>query len=154
MTITNANSDLVLSLILPSRQETCRFHLNLQTATIGQLIDEIHREDAGVEQVQIYDQHGKLLSKTYSIYSLLQSPFTIQLNQQRAFLFDPIHRLQTKPSRSMDTKTSDGPTIEDTVATLYHALNIMKVYNAGYLALQKEANELVKQLEPLEKVCL
>lgn len=52
----------------------------------------------------------------------------------------------------VDTKMHDGPAMEDTVATLYHALNIMQVYNTRYLALQKEAAELRAQLEPLEKV--
>ena len=127
--------------------------MNLETATVGELIEGIHREDAGVEHVQIYDEHGKLFSKSYSIHSLLQTPFTIQLNQQRAFLFDPIHRLQMKTNRKIETKTIDGPTMEDTVATLYHALNIMKIYNARYLALQREATELTERLEPLEKVC-
>lgn len=140
-------------MILPSRQETCRFHLNLQTATVGQLIDEIKQEDAGIEHVHIYDTHGTLLSKSYSINSLLNSSFTIQLNQQKTFLFDAINKLQSKDSVIRQTKT-DKPSTEDTVAALYHALNIMKVYHSKYLELKTEANHLTTQLEPLEKVKL
>lgn len=149
-----ADSVLILSLSLPSRRETCRFHLNLQTATIGQLVEEIKTEDAGVEHVHIHDEHGHLLSKSYSINSLLSSPFTIQLNQKRAFLFDPIKNLQVKDTSSSSlrqTKT-DGPVVEDTVAALYHAFNIMKVYHNKYSELKHEANALSTQLEPLEKV--
>ncbi|CAF4900691.1 unnamed protein product, partial [Rotaria socialis] len=63
-TISYSDSALVLSLILPSRQETCRFHLNLHTTTVGQLIDEIQQEDAGIEHVQIFDKKGTLFSKS------------------------------------------------------------------------------------------
>jgi len=138
-------------LILPSRQETCRFHLNLQTATVGQLIEEIKQEDAGIEHVHIFDENGSLLSKSYSINSLMHSSFTIQLNQQKTFLFDAINKLQIKDSTLRHTKT-DGPATEDTVAALYHALNIMKIYHSKYLELKNEANQLTVQLEPLEKV--
>jgi hypothetical protein len=150
--LTYSDSVLVLSLVLPSRQETCRFHLNLQTATVGQLIDEIKQEDAGIEHVHIYDENGKLLSKSYSINSLLNSSFTIQLNQQKTFLFDAINKLQIKNSTIRSHKKLDGPSIEDTVAALYHALNIMKIYHLKYLELKNEANQLTIQLEPLEKV--
>jgi hypothetical protein len=138
-------------LVLPSRQETCRFHLNLQTATVGQLIDEIKQEDAGIEDIHIYDANGHILSKTYSINSLMNSSFTIQLNKQRTFLFDAVNKLQIKDGAIRHTKT-DGPSTEDTVAALYHALNIMKVYHSKYIELTNEANELTAQLEPLEKV--
>jgi len=150
--LTYDDSVLILSLVLPSRQETCRFHLNLQQATVGQLIDEIHGEDPGVQQVQIFDEHGNTLAKTFTIESLLKTPFTIQLNQQRTFLFDPIRNLQMKENSIIRSVKTDGPLIEDTVAALYHALNNMKVYHNQYMKLKQEANELSAQLEPLEKV--
>jgi hypothetical protein len=125
--------------------------LNLQTANIDQLINEIKLEDAGIEHVHIYDETGHLLSKSYSIKSLMTSPFTIQLNQQRTFLFDPLKTLQIKDSTFRQNK-SEGPSTEDTVAALYHALNVMRVYHHKYLELKTEANELTIQLEPLEKV--
>jgi hypothetical protein len=78
-------------------------------------------------------------------------PFTIQLNQQRTFLFDPIKNLQIKENIIRQNKI-DGPSTEDTVSALYHALNVMKAYHNKYLDLKKEANELATQLEPLEKV--
>ena len=149
--MTYTDSILVLSLTLPSRQEICRFHLNLQTATVGQLTDEIKHEDSGVEHVHIYDETGHLLAKSYSIMSLLNSPFTVQLNKQRTFLFDPIEKLQIKETLARQNKT-DGPSTEDTVAALYLALNVMKVYHNKYLELNKEASILSAQLEPLEKV--
>lgn len=152
-TLANSDSVLVLSLLLPSRQETCRFHLNLQSATVGKLIDEIKSEDAGVEHVHVYDANGSLLSQSYSINSLMNSSFTIQLNQQQTFLFDAINKLQIRESHASSTTTKlDGPSTQDTVAALYHALNIMKVYHSKYHELKTEANELTTQLEPLEKV--
>ncbi|CAF1604466.1 unnamed protein product [Rotaria magnacalcarata] len=149
--LTYTDTVLVLSLILPSRQEICRFHLNLQTATVGQVIDEIKFEDAGVEHVQIYDQNGVSLAKSYPINSLMTYPFTIELNKQRTFLFDPIKKVQLKETIVRQHR-GDGPLTEDTVAALYHALNVMKIYHNKYLELQNEANDLSVQLEPLEKV--
>ena len=153
-TLAQSDSVLVLSLLLPSRQETCRFHLNLQTATVGKLIDDIKGEDAGVEQVHVYDANGNQLSQSYSINSLMQSSFTIQLNQQKTFLFDAVNKLQIRESNIQSTTTSkfDGPSTEDTVAAVYHALNVMKVYHTKYHELKHEANQLTAQLEPLEKV--
>lgn len=136
---------------LPSRQETCRFHLNLQTATIGQLIEEIKQEDNGVEHVHIFDINGSVLSKSNTINSLMNSSFTIQLNKQKTYLFDAANKLQIKEGAITHVKT-EGPSTEDTVAALYHALNVMKVYHSKYLQLKTEANELTTQLEPLEKV--
>jgi hypothetical protein len=81
----------------------------------------------------------------------MTSPFTIQLNQQRTFLFDPLKNLQIKDRIFKQNKT-EGSSIEDTVAALYHALNVMRVYHHKYLELKTEANELTTQLEPLEKV--
>ena len=146
-----SDSVLILSLVLPSRQETCRFYLNLQSSNVGQLIDEIKVEDAGIEHVNIYDQTGHQLSKSYSIKSLMNSSFTIQLNKQRTFLFDPVNNLQIKENTNRQNK-SEGPSIEDTVGALYHALNVMRAYHNRYLELKIEANELTTQLEPLEKV--
>jgi hypothetical protein len=147
-----ADSVLILSLLLPSRQETCRFHLNLQRATIGELIDEIHNEDAGIKHVHIHDEHGHTLARSYAINSLLNSSFTIQLNQQRTFLFDPINNMHVKENSTRKSGNIDGPSTEDTVVALYHALNSMTVYHSKYLQLKQEANELAIQLEPLEKV--
>lgn len=140
-----------MSLVLPSRQETCRFHLNLQTTTVGQLVDEIKSEDAGIEHVHIFDNNGQLLAKSYAIQSLMNSPFTIQLNKQRTFLFDPINKLQIKENLTRSNRT-DGPSTEDTIGALYNALNVMRVYHRKYHELKAEANELTTQLEPLEKV--
>ncbi len=81
----------------------------------------------------------------------MRSSFTIQLNKQKTFLFDAINKLQIKDNIIRDTK-SNGPSTEDTVAALYHALNIMKVYHSKYIELKNEANQLTIQLEPLEKV--
>ncbi|CAF3267560.1 unnamed protein product [Rotaria socialis] len=150
-TISYSDSALVLSLILPSRQETCRFHLNLHTTTVGQLIDEIQQEDAGIEHVQIFDKKGTLFSKSCGMSSLIQSPFTIQLNRQRTYLFDPINKLQIKDT-IVRQSTTDSSSIEDTVATLYYALNVMKIYHVKYAELKAEADTLTTQLEPLEKM--
>jgi hypothetical protein len=114
-------------------------------------MDEIKVEDAGIEHVNIFDENGHQLAKSYSMNSLMNSPFTIQLNQQRTFLFDPIKKLQIKDSTIRSNKT-DGPSTEDTIAALYSALNTMKVYHTKYIELKNEANELTAQLEPLEKV--
>ena len=149
--VSYSDSVLILSLSLPSRQETCRFHLNLQTATIGQLIEEIKQEDSGVEHVHIFDINGNVLSKSNMINSLMNSSFTIQLNKQKTYLFDAVNKLQVKEGAITHVKT-EGPSTEDTVAALYHALNIMKVYHSKYLQLKTEANELTAQLQPLEKV--
>jgi len=138
-------------LTLPSRQETCRFHLNLQTSTIGQLSDEIKAEDSGIEHVHISDEAGQLLAKSYSIQSLMRSPFTIQLNKQQTFLFDPIRNLQVK-EQFIREKSIDQVPIEETAVALYQALNITKIYHTKYLELKQEANDLTAQLEPLEKV--
>jgi hypothetical protein len=150
--VVHANSVLILSLVLPSRQETCRFHLNLQTATIGQLMRDIQIEDAGIEHVHVYDENGHLLSKSNRIYSLLQSSFTIELNKQRTFLFDSRHQLQMKTSSMNDQTQVDRLSTENTVAILHHALNMMNMYHRKHRQLQDEANELTAQLKPLEKV--
>jgi len=114
-------------------------------------MNEIKVEDAGIEHVNIFDENGHQLAKSYSMNSLMNSPFTIQLNQQRTFLFDPIKKLQIKDSTIRSNKT-DGPSTEDTIAALYSALNTMKIYHTKYIELKNEANELTTQLEPLEKV--
>lgn len=138
-------------MILPSRQETCRFHLNLQTANVGQLIKEIKSEDAGIEHVHVYDETGHLLAQSYSIKSLMNSPFTVQLNQQRTFLFDPQKNLRIKDSTYRRNR-NEGQAIEDTVVALYRALNTMSAYTQRYQRLKSEAEQLTVQLEPLEKV--
>ena len=146
------DDSVTLSLMLPSRQETCRFFFNLRTATVAHLMDEIRSEDNGVGDVQIYDHQGFLVSKTYSIRSLLKYSFTIQLNRQKTFLFDPMTQLSNKPSSFPEEKINENPSIENTVSALYQALNSMKIYHQKYLELQKEANTLKNELQPLEKV--
>lgn len=81
----------------------------------------------------------------------MNNSFTIQLNKQRTFLFDPIKNLKIKENLIREKKT-EGPSTEDIVGTLYHALNVMKTYHNKYDELKQEANELTIQLEPLEKV--
>lgn len=147
------DSILILSLPLPSRQETCRFHLNLQIANVGQLINEIKSEDTGVEQVHVYDQTGHLLAQSYSIKSLMNAPFTIQLNQQRTFLFDSQTNLRIKDG-AFRRNRNEGQALEDTVAALYRALNVANVYNQRYQRLKIEANQITAELEPLEQVNL
>ena len=115
-------------------------------------MDEIRSEDAGVQHVQLFDEQGHSLAQSYSINSLLTSPFTIQLNQQRTFLFDPVKKLQIKETGVMRPMKTEGPSTEETVAALYHALNIMKIYHQKHAELKQEASELTTQLEPMEKV--
>ncbi|CAF1598026.1 unnamed protein product, partial [Didymodactylos carnosus] len=154
--LTFSDNVLILSLVLPSRSETCRFYLNLHTATVGHLIDEIKNEDHGVEQVQLFHENGQILSKSFSVEALMRMKFTICLNKQRTYLFDPIANLKNVRPKSFGWSKNESDdkaqmtSTNDTVAALYHAINVVKLYNEKQLQLKDELEQLNKQLAPLE----
>ncbi|KAK6051798.1 hypothetical protein COOONC_10697 [Cooperia oncophora] len=73
----------LLTVNLPSRQESCQFSLRPLTDDVGSFCDQLHREDRGLDFVAVYTNDGVRVSMSTSIEHLLQfGGFRLRLNDR------------------------------------------------------------------------
>ena len=79
-----------LTVTLPSRNEHCVFVLRPVTHTVGDLIEMLQQEDAGIDRVVIKNHKGVRIAATTIIQHLLEEPcFELVINE-RSFMADKV----------------------------------------------------------------
>ena len=71
----------VVSVPLPSRREKCEFTLRPLTHTVKDFLRDLQEEDKGIERAIAYNQNGSRISGSTGLDVLLQSNFTIVINE-------------------------------------------------------------------------
>lgn len=79
----------VILLPLPSRREQCEFVLRPLTHTVKDFLENIQKEDKGIERATVYNVDGSRISGSTGVDVLLQSDFKVVLNDNSYFVSVP-----------------------------------------------------------------
>ncbi|KAK7111225.1 calcium uniporter protein, mitochondrial-like [Littorina saxatilis] len=136
----------VVSVPLPSRRESCEFTLKPITHTVADFLTFIQEEDGGIDRVSVYKPDGSRISKSTPVDVLLQSDFTIVINDQQYIVSPP----PTKPLVSEDAQTLSD--VKQLLSQLYSSLHVEEYQLQREKELQQRLEDLKTQIAPLEQV--
>ncbi|KAJ8383012.1 hypothetical protein SKAU_G00037900 [Synaphobranchus kaupii] len=135
----------VLAIPLPSRRERCLFSLRPMLMNVGDLIQDVRREDAGVTTAAVLSAEGERLSATTSLETVLSKDFQILVNDVTYH----VHSAREVMSSEHVTHLEDMKTV---VHMLHTALNLPGHHLRQEQELLMKLDGLRQTLLPLEKV--
>ncbi|KAJ8251130.1 hypothetical protein GJAV_G00217620 [Gymnothorax javanicus] len=136
----------MLAIPLPSRRKDCRFSLRPLAMTVGNLIQDIQREDPGVTEAAVLSAEGELMSSTTSLETVLRKDFQILIN-------DLTYHVHSSGREFIPGEhTTHLEDIKDIVHTLHTALHLPRHQQLQERELLKKLDELSQHLQPLEEV--
>ena len=69
-----------LTVSLPSKGEDCDFTLNPLVDSVSDLIDNLKKEDGGIERAVLYNKQGAKIAKSTRVDQLFVEDFDLQIN--------------------------------------------------------------------------
>ncbi|KAJ8335766.1 hypothetical protein SKAU_G00391080 [Synaphobranchus kaupii] len=136
----------VLPIPLPSRKENCLFFLRPMLMNVGDLIQDIQREDPGVASAMLLTTDGQRVSWTTSLDMLLVKDFQLVINDVTYNVHSP---RQEKVSSEHVMEAEDMKTV---VHLLHMAMNIPGHQMLKERELLEKIDQLKQELSPLETV--
>ncbi|XP_061101906.1 calcium uniporter regulatory subunit MCUb, mitochondrial-like [Conger conger] len=136
----------VLTIPLPSRKEDCLFFLRPMLMNVGDFIEDIQREDAGVATAMVLTLDGQRVSCTSSLDTLLNKDFQLVINDVTYNVHSP---RREKVSSEHVMEAEDMKTI---VHMMHMAMNIPGHYLLKERDLLEKIDKLKQELSPLETV--
>lgn len=136
----------IILLPLPSRREQCEFVLRPLMHTVKDFLENIQKEDKGIERATVYNVDGSRISGSTGVDVLLQSDFKVVLNDNSYFVSVPD---ETKPPID-DFKTVAH--VKTLVHQLYSAMNIEQHQLEKERYLMAELEKLQLELKPMEDI--
>ncbi|CAD5119707.1 DgyrCDS8297 [Dimorphilus gyrociliatus] len=135
----------VLSLPLPSRDETYQFTLKPISNTLGDLFRFVRNEDSSIERLAAYTTDGERLAQSTPMEHLIQSSFELVLNDNRYMVHPAVVE-----SRTSSEAVSDLEKMKNGIAQLYNTLHIDQHQMQKEKVLLERLEELKMEIEPLE----
>ncbi|KAJ8403666.1 hypothetical protein AAFF_G00349920 [Aldrovandia affinis] len=135
----------LLALPLPSRKERCLFYLKPMLMNVGDFIQDVQREDAGVTSTAVLTA-GERVSSTTSLETLLRKDFQILINDVTYHVHSPVREMA---SSEHTTHLEDMKTI---VHMLHTALHLPGHHLLQEKKLLEKLDRLRQDLLPLEEV--
>ncbi|XP_030046666.1 calcium uniporter regulatory subunit MCUb, mitochondrial isoform X2 [Microcaecilia unicolor] len=133
VTVHYRHSRPIITLLLPSRKERCQFSVKPMLMTVGSFLQDVQKEDKGINSVTICTEDGAKISTGTMMDVLLRNNFKLIIN-------DITYHVQP-PAR--DEISSEHVTEMDDIKSLVHSL---------YAALHLEDHQLQKERELLQKL--
>lgn len=72
-----------ITVALPSKGEDCDFMLNPLVDSVSDLIDNLKKEDGGIERAVLYNKQGAKIAKSTRVDQLFIEDFDLQINDTR-----------------------------------------------------------------------
>ncbi|CAI8033645.1 Calcium uniporter protein, mitochondrial [Geodia barretti] len=135
----------VLSLPLPSRNETCDFVLRPFLQTVAHVTSSIRNEDPGIERVVLYSPDGNRISSSTGVDLLLQSDFHLHVNDLKYHIKIPTDMV----SGMLDGEKSLSD-VRNVIHKLYTSLNVDRHQLSKERELRGQLEALASELAPLE----
>ncbi|KAJ8269625.1 hypothetical protein COCON_G00122320 [Conger conger] len=136
----------VLAIPLPSRRECCLFSLRPMLMNVGDLIQDVQREDPGVTTTAVLSADGELLSSATSLETLLSKDFQILINNVTYHVHSPTREvMSSERARHMED-------MKAVVHMLHTALNLPRHHQLQEKELLERLSCLRQHLLPMEKV--
>ncbi|KAM4706708.1 calcium uniporter regulatory subunit MCUb, mitochondrial [Discoglossus pictus] len=136
----------VITLTLPSRNERCQFTVKPLTTTVGKFLQDIQKEDKGIDFTAAVSTDGSKFSATTLMDVLLMNDFKLVIN-------NATYHVQPPPRDKTSTeKSSEMDEIKSLVHSLYAALHLEEHQLKQEHKLLERLDNLREQLQPLEQM--
>ncbi|XP_075888303.1 calcium uniporter regulatory subunit MCUb, mitochondrial-like [Nelusetta ayraudi] len=136
---------LVLEVPLPSRNEKCLFFLRPMLMSVGDLIEDVQREDPGVT-ASVFSKDGERIAHTTLIDALLEKDFQLVINNTVYNVCSP-QKVCTSSEHAMELED-----MKHVVHLLHTALHQPEHHLLQERQLLEKLDNLKQQLSPMEKV--
>ncbi|XP_030347417.1 calcium uniporter regulatory subunit MCUb, mitochondrial isoform X1 [Strigops habroptila] len=123
----------VITLTLPTRSERCQFTIKPMVTTVEAFLQDVQREDKGVERAEVFATDGCKVCGATSMEVLLRNDFTLVINNTAYCVSPPVK----------DKLSSEHATEMEDIKSLVHRL---------YVALHLEDHQVRKERELLQKL--
>uniref|UniRef100_A0A3P8T5T9 Calcium uniporter regulatory subunit MCUb n=1 Tax=Amphiprion percula TaxID=161767 RepID=A0A3P8T5T9_AMPPE len=136
---------LVLEVPLPSRNENCLFFLRPMLMSVGDLIDDLQREDPGAT-ASVFSKEGERVANTTLIDTLLDKDFQLVIN-------DAVYNVSSP--EKVCTSSEHARDLEDmkhVVHLLHTALHLPEHHLLTERQLLEKLDNLKQELSPMEKM--
>ncbi|KAJ6668834.1 hypothetical protein lerEdw1_012320 [Lerista edwardsae] len=148
----------VITLTLPSRKERCQFTIKPMRMTVGDFLQDIHREDKAIEKVEVFTADGSVISASTLMEILLMNDFKLAINGAEYSIHPPLKVEHRSESQFLSDKMSGEHTAEmDDIKSMVHklftALHLEDHQRRKERELMQRLELLKEQLLPLEQVC-
>ncbi|KAM7394370.1 hypothetical protein PAMP_021179 [Pampus punctatissimus] len=136
---------LVLEVPLPSRNEKCLFFLRPMLMSVGDLIDDLQREDPGVT-AYVLSKDGEHIASTTLIDTLLNKDFQLVINEA-------VHNVSSPEKVCMSSEHAmELEDMKHVVHLLHTALHLPEHHLLQERQLLEKMDNLKQELSPLEKM--
>ncbi|KAM4900777.1 calcium uniporter regulatory subunit MCUb, mitochondrial isoform 1-T1 [Sylvia borin] len=123
----------VITLTLPTRGERCQFTVKPVVTTVGAFLQDVQREDKGIERAEVFATDGTKVSDGTLMEILLMNEFKLVINNTAYSVSPPV----------TDKLSSEHATEMEDIKSLVHRL---------FVALHLEDHQIRKERELLQKV--
>ncbi|CAK6958557.1 calcium uniporter regulatory subunit MCUb%2C mitochondrial-like [Scomber scombrus] len=136
---------LVLEVPLPSRSENCLFFLRPMLMSVGDLIDDLQREDPGAA-ASVLSKDGERIANNTLIDALLDKDFQLVINDAVYNISSP-EKVCTSSEHAMEMED-----MKHVVHLLHTALHLPEHQLLQERQLLEKMDKLKQELSPLEKL--
>ncbi|XP_052630629.1 calcium uniporter regulatory subunit MCUb, mitochondrial [Harpia harpyja] len=123
----------VITLTLPTRSERCQFTVKSMVTTVGTFLQDVQREDKGIERAEVFATDGRKVSDATLMEVLLMNDFKLVINNTAYSVSPPVK----------DKLSSEHATEIEDIKSLVHRL---------FVALHLEDHQIRKEKELLQKL--
>ncbi|XP_078499481.1 calcium uniporter regulatory subunit MCUb, mitochondrial-like [Lissotriton helveticus] len=136
----------VINVPLPSRKELCQFTVKPMVMTVGHFLQDMQREDKGIDTASILSTDGARISSNTLMEVVLRNNFTLLINNATYQVEPPIvDKVNRENASEMDN-------IKSLVHSLYTALHLEGHQLRKERGLLQKLDNLQEQLQPLESM--
>ncbi|MEE6461822.1 hypothetical protein FKM82_001417 [Ascaphus truei] len=136
----------VITVILPSRNERCKFIVKPMTTTVGNFLRDVQKEDGGIDVAAAISTDGTKFSATTLMDVLLMNDFNLVIN-------NTTYHVQPPPRVAPRLENADEmDEIKSLVHSLYAALHLEEHQLKKEQELLQKLDTLKEQLQPLEQM--
>ncbi|XP_019377504.1 PREDICTED: calcium uniporter regulatory subunit MCUb, mitochondrial [Gavialis gangeticus] len=136
----------VITVMLPSRKERCQFTVKPMLTTVGTFLQDIQKEDKGIEKAEIFTNDGSKISTKTLVEMLLMNDFKLVINDMTYSVRVPI---KDKLSSEHATEMED---VKSLVQRLFTALHLEDHQIKRERELLLKLDHLKEQLIPFEQM--
>ncbi|KYO24424.1 calcium uniporter regulatory subunit MCUb, mitochondrial isoform X2 [Alligator mississippiensis] len=136
----------VITVMLPSRKERCQFTVKPMLTTVGTFLQDIQKEDKGIEKAEIFTNDGSKISTKTLVEMLLMNDFKLVINDMTYSVKVPI---KDKLSSEHATEMED---VKSLVQRLFTALHLEDHQIKRERELLLKLDHLKEQLIPFEQM--
>nr|XP_012428835.4 calcium uniporter regulatory subunit MCUb, mitochondrial [Taeniopygia guttata] len=123
----------VITLMLPTRSERCQFTVKPVVTTVGAFLQDVQREDKGIERAEVFATDGSKVSDATLMEVLLMNDFKLIINNTAYSVSPPVK----------DKLSSEHATEMEDIKSLVHRL---------FVALHLEDHQIRKERELLQRL--